>query len=140
MMKNPIYLTHFTVGKQFKVNPEILRIIVSKEYCRVDFGYATPWKYVRGGWIKIAPQTFIRVHGLEKKFALIQAENIPLAPVVREFESRQDWTVFQLYFEPIPLLDGTIDIIEQLHPNQNDFNYYDIAVRISESVEIIPFR
>ncbi len=80
------------------------------------------------------------MHGLEKKFALIQAENIPLAPVVREFESRQDWTVFQLYFEPIPLLDGTIDIIEQLHPNQNDFNYYDIAVRISESVEIIPFR
>ena len=124
------------VGNQAKSNPEILRVILSDQYTRIDFGYVAPWIYVRGGWITIAPHTFIKVHGSSKYHKLIEAKNIPLAPEQFEFESTEDWRVFSLYFEPIPLADCQFDIIEEENPTQNDFNFYNIMITINNKLKV----
>ena len=133
---NKYFLAELDAGNQVKSNPEILRVILSDQYTRIDFGYVAPWIYVRGGWIRIAPHTFIKVNGSSKSYKLIEAKNIPLAPEQFEFESTEDWRVFSLYFEPIPLNDCQIDIIEEETPTQNDFNYYNIMLRINHKSEV----
>jgi hypothetical protein len=49
----------------------------------------------------------------------------------------EDWTVFSLYFEPLPMQDCTIDIIEEETPDENDFNYYAIQLNDVHRLEII---
>ena len=133
---NKYFLAELEVGNQAKSNPEILRVILSDQYTRIDFGYVAPWIYVRGGWITIAPQIFIKVNGSSKSYKLIEAKSIPLAPEQFEFESTEDWRVFSLYFDPIPLKDCQIDIIEQENPTQNDFNFYNIMLTINHKSEV----
>ena len=133
---NSYFLAALEVGIQAKSNPEILRIILSDQYTRIDFGYVAPWIYVRGGWITIAPHTFLKVNGSSKYYKLIEAKNIPLAPEQFEFESTEDWRVFSLYFEPIPKQDCQFDIIEEENPTQNDFNFYNIMITINNKSEV----
>ena len=133
---NKYFLAELDAGNQAKSNPEILRVILSDQYTRIDFGYVAPWIYVRGGWITIAPHTCIKVNGRTKNYKLIEAKNIPLAPEQFEFESTEDWRVFSLYFEPIPLTDCQIDIIEQENPTQNDFNFYNVMLKINHKSEV----
>ena len=133
---NKYFLADIEVGDQVKSNPEILRIILTDQYTRIDFGYVAPWIYVRGGWIRIAPQTYINVHGSSKTYKLIVAKNIPLAPEQFEFESTEDWRVFSLFFEPIPHKDCLIDIIEEENPTKNDFNFYKIQLKIDKNLEV----
>jgi hypothetical protein len=66
-LKNESLLFEIPVLDTTKQNPLILRIILTDESTRVDFGYTTPWYYVRGGWIKISPNACLQVEGLEKK-------------------------------------------------------------------------
>ena len=129
-MKNEetLYLVKLDEGSQEINNPKILRVLMGNEYTKIDFGYIAPWIYDRGGWIRIAPYTHIQVQGSKKRYALIEAINIPLAPQQFEFESTEDWRVFSLLFEPIPLKDCIIDIIEEEEPNSDDFNFYDIKL------------
>ena len=133
---NSSLLAELDAGNQAESNPEILRVILSDQYTRIDFGYVAPWIYVRGGWITIAPHTLIKVHGSSKCYKLIEARNIPLAPEQFEFESTEDWRVFSLYFEPIPKKDCQFDIIEEENPTQNDFNFYNIMITINNKSEV----
>lgn len=126
--------------KQIKENPVILRIILSSVYTRIDFGYAAPWIYIKGGWIKIAAHTFIEVLGNKERYKLQNAINIPISPKRHNFESEEDWRVFSLYFEPIPIMDCTLNIIEKEKPNIHDFNYYNIELKDVTNVEIIDFE
>jgi hypothetical protein len=120
------YLVDFEAGEQIKENPKILRIFMNEEFTQIDFGYVAPWKYESGGWIRIAPYSFLKVKGDNKMYKLIQAKNIPLSPEQFEFESTEDWRVFTLYFQPLPIKDCIFDIIEEVNPNSNDFNYTEI--------------
>ena len=120
------YLPTIHLNESNKDNPEVLRIILSNESTQIDFGYVAPWIYVRGGWIRIAPYTFLRVQGSDKRYLLKEARNITLAPTQHHFESNEDWKVFSLIFEPIPLCECLIDIVEEEHPDENDFNFYGI--------------
>lgn len=131
------YLPILEVGDQRKKNPKILRIILSEKYTRIDFGYVAPWIYERGGWIRIAPYTFVQVHGSDKRYALIEAQNIPIAPEQLNFESTEDWKVFTLFFEPLPLKDCTIDLIEEENPEDTDFNFYGIKLLDVTAVQVI---
>ena len=131
------YLVNTDAGDQKKMNPEILRILLSEQYTQIDFGYVAPWIYVRGGWIHISPNAYIQVKGNGKKYALKEAKNIPLAPNRLDFESTQDWRVFSLFFEPIPLNNCIIDIIEQEKPSKNDFNYYNIKLKDVVQTEVL---
>jgi hypothetical protein len=122
---------------QRKQNPVILRAILSTEYTRIDFGYAAPWMYDKGGWIHIAPYTFLEVQSTKERFKLTEAINIPIAPERHDFESTEDWRVFSLYFEPIPIVNCSINIVEEENPNDDDFNYYDIKLENVKDVEMI---
>ena len=87
--------------------------------------------------IRIAPYTFVQVHGSDKRYALIEAQNIPIAPEQLNFESTEDWKVITLFFEPLPLKDCTIDLIEEEKPEDTDFNFYCIKLTRITETEII---
>jgi hypothetical protein len=132
--RNKKYLADIELGENGKANPVILRIILGDDCTQIDFGYAALSIYQKGGWIRISPETFIQVHGSEKRYPLQHAKNIALAPNKIEFESTQDWRVFSLFFEPIPMKDCVIDLVEELKPSPHDFNYYGIEVKTSTAV------
>ena len=77
------------------------------------------------------------MHGSKKKYALKEAINIPLAPQQFEFESTEDWRVFSLLFEPIPLKDCIIDIIEEEEPNSDDFNFYNVKLENVSEMQLV---
>ena len=128
------YLVKFSAEKNIKKNPQILRIISSEESFRVDFGYLPDHIYDYGWWITIAPTTYIHVKELNKKFNLKDAIGIPITPQKWEFESVKDWKVFTLLFEPIPIKNCTINIIESLEPTGNFFNYFDISLSMENRI------
>jgi hypothetical protein len=121
-----------TEGKQ---NPKLLRVLLTKEFTRLDFGYTTPWYYKKGGWIKISPKTHLLVEGSPEKYELKEAVGIAIAPKRIDFESTEDWQFFTLYFEPIPQKDGIIHMIEAEKPTENDFNFY--GIELVKGVEVI---
>jgi hypothetical protein len=134
---NKKYLATIEVPEDQCNNPEVLRIILCDEYTQIDFGYVAEWIYEKGGWIRIAPHTFIQVHGSEKRYAMKEAINITIAPEQHHFESTEDWQVFTLIFEPIPIKDSIINIIEEEKPDENDFNYYGVKLGDVKAVELI---
>jgi hypothetical protein len=134
---NKKYLATIDVPEDQCNNPEVLRIILCDEYTQIDFGYVAEWIYEKGGWIRIAPHTFIQVHGSDKRYVMKEAVNITIAPEQHHFESTEDWQVFTLIFEPIPINDCIIDIIEEENPDENDFNYYGVKLRDAKAVELI---
>lgn len=117
-------------------NPILLRISLYPEITKIDFGYVTTDKYNYGGWIKIAPETFIENTVTKERFVLTNAVGITLAPAKRNFESNKDWQYFSLYFPAIPQKDCTLNIIEKIKGNKNDFNYYNVALKMENAVEI----
>jgi hypothetical protein len=134
---NKTFVVNPIIGEQRKKNPTVLRVILSELETRIDFGYAAPWIYVKGGWITIAPYTFIEVKCTGERFALTNATNIPYAPQRHDFQSKEDWCVFSLYFEPLPIKDCIINIVEEEKPDTTDFNYYDIVLKDVNEVEMI---
>ncbi|MEY4604357.1 MAG: hypothetical protein RIT43_1649 [Bacteroidota bacterium] len=134
---NKKYLATIEVPEDQRNNPEVLRIILSDEYTQIDFGYVAEWIYEKGGWIRIAPHTFIQAHGSEKRYAMKEAINITIAPEQHHFESTEDWQVFTLIFEPIPIKECVIDIIEEVSPDENDFNFYGVKLKEVEAIGLI---
>jgi hypothetical protein len=117
-------------------NPILLRISLYPEITKIDFGYVTTDKYNYGGWIKIAPETFIENTVTKERFVLTNAVGITLAPAKRNFESNKDWQYFSLYFPAIPQKDCILNIIEKIKGNKNDFNYYNVALKMENAIEI----
>jgi len=118
-------------------NPKMLRIILTQEFTQIDFGYTTPWYYEKGGWIKIAPRTFLQAQDLPEKYYLKKAIGIGLSPKRSNFKSTEDWQFFTLYFEPIPQVDCIVNMIEAEKPTTNDFNYYGIALKMEEGISFL---
>ena len=117
--------------------PQLLRIEFSPEYTKADFGYQTTDYYVRGGWVRISKRTFLRVHSTGEKFTLLRAENIPIAPSHHHFNTSKDWLFFSLYFPPVPIKNGNIDIIEAEPGDDTDFNYFNIILDTRRSIELV---
>ncbi len=118
-----------------KQNPKLLRVLLTKEFTRLDFGYTTPWYYKKGGWIKISPKTHLRVEGSSEKYGLKEAVGIAIAPKRINFESTEDWQFFTLYFEPIPQKEGILHMIEAEKPTEDDFNFY--GIELLNGVEVL---
>jgi len=118
-------------------NPIVLRISLFPEYTKIDFGYVTTDKYNNGGWIKISPKTFIENSITKDRFVLTNAIGITIAPAKRNFESNKDWQYFSLYFPPIKQEDSTINIIEKINGNKNDFNYFNIELKIANGLVVL---
>lgn len=134
---NKCYLASISIPKNQRWNPEVLRVTLSEEFTQIDFGYVAEWIYEKGGWIRIAPHSFLQVHGSDHRYGLKEAINITIAPEQYHFESTEDWQVFSLLFEPIPIIDCVIDIIEEPNPDENDFNFYGIELKKVKAIELI---
>lgn len=132
--KNLVF--HFNVLGDGASNPILLRISLSPELTKIDFGYTTTDKYDNGGWIKISPDTFIENSQTKKRYTMTNATGITIAPALRNFESKKDWQYFSLFFPPIPQKDCVLNIIEVENGTPNDFNYYDIELKMVDGVEV----
>ena len=134
--KNKKLVFNLNVIGHGESNPILLRISLYSEITKIDFGYVTTDKYNYGGWIKIAPETFIENTVTKERFVLTNAVGITLAPAKRNFESNKDWQYFSLYFPAIPQKDCTLNIIEKIKGNKNDFNYYNVALKMENAIEV----
>ncbi|MBU3658496.1 MAG: hypothetical protein FGM14_01380 [Flavobacteriales bacterium] len=137
LTKNETLLFEIPILDTPKQNPSILRVILTKEFTRIDFGYTTPWYYIKGGWIKIAPETYLQNEETKEQYKLKEATGILIAPKRINFESTEDWQFFSLYFDPIPMKDCVLNMIEAEKPTPNDFNYYGIELKMKEGMEIL---
>ena len=137
-MKNKNTLL-FTVNKKghAQSNPDLLRIILDTEYTKIDFGYTAKEMYIKGGWIRMEQNTFIEIKETGKRYVLTQAIGIPINPEHHYFESKKEWRYFSLYFPAIPQTDCMINIIEIENGSKNDFNYYDIELKMENGLEVL---
>ena len=129
----------FTVNKKghAQSNPDLLRIILDTEYTKIDFGYTAKEIYDSGGWIRMEKDTFIEIKETGKRYVLTQAIGIPINPEHHYFESKKEWRYFSLYFPAIPQTDCMINIIEIENGSKNDFNYYDIELKMENGLEVL---
>ncbi len=114
-------------------SPPLLRIEFNPDYTKFDFGYQND-KY---GWVRISPKTFVRIQTTREKYTLTRAENIPLTPTHHNFNTYKDWLYFSLYFPPIELKKGKLDLIEAEPGRKNDFNYFDIVIDPKSFIELM---
>ena len=133
--KNLVF--HFNMLGDGETNPILLRISLFTELTKIDFGYITTDKYNNGGWIKIAPETYIENVETKERFTMTKAVGITIAPAKRNFESKKDWQYFSLFFPPMKQKDTFINIIEKIKGNKNDFNYYNIELKIKDGVDVL---
>jgi hypothetical protein len=128
----------FTINKKghSKENPDLLRIICSPEYTKIDFGYTAKSKYESGGWIRMEKSTFIEIIETKERLVLTSTSGIPINPEYHYFESTKDWRYFSLFFPPIPQKDCSLNIIEKENGNKNDFNYYNVLLNMADGVEV----
>lgn len=129
----------FTINKKGHSwgNPDLLRMISSPKYTKIDFGYTAKSIYESGGWIRIEKTTFIEIIETKERLTMTQAVGIPIRPEHHYFESKKDWRYFSLYFPPISQKDCTLNIIEIEKGTKNDFNYYDISLKMEDGVEVL---
>ena len=123
-------------NKDIPDNPKVLRIILDPEFTRIDCGYNATRKYIKGGWIRMSPKTYVQVEGSTDKYLIKDTSGITIAPKKVVFQSVKDWQFFTLYFEPIPQKDCVINIIEEEKPSPSDFNYYGIELKMIEGIII----
>jgi hypothetical protein len=127
----------FDINEKEIQNPKMLRIVLTENHTRIDFGYTTPWFYEKGGWITISPDTYLQLKDLKRKFILTNTEGIAISPKRLDFESTEDWQFFSLFFEPIPKTDCVFDMIESENPTKNDFNYHGIELNSKNRLELV---
>ena len=137
LQNNKKLVFHLNMLGHGESNPILLRINLFPEITKVDFGYITTEKYNNGGWIKISPDTFIENAETKERYTMTNAIGITIAPAKRNFESNKDWQYFSLYFPPMKQKDTTINIIEKIRGNKNDFNYYNIPLKIQDGIEVL---
>ncbi len=115
---------------------ELLRITVTPAHTKVDFGYQTTDYYIKGGWVRIGKNTFIRIISTGEKLLMRSSDNIPMAPNRLDFKTTKDWLYFSLYFPPLPLNTEEIDLIEAEKGNASDFNYYKIKLNPKSAIKL----
>ncbi len=137
LQNNKKLVFHLNMPGHGESNPILLRISLFPEFTKVDFGYTTTEKYNNGGWIKISPETFIENAESKERYTMTNAVGITIAPAKRNFESNKDWQYFSLYFPPMKQKDTTVNIIEKIRGNKNDFNYYNIPLKMQDGIEVL---
>jgi hypothetical protein len=130
------WLVHPSGYKTRNGAPPILRIEFSNVYTKVDFGYQTMVYYIRGGWVRIHKDTFLRDRATGKCYPMVRAENIPIGPDRHDFNTPKDWLFFSLFFPPIHFGNMELDLIEQDPGDQNDFNYFNIIILKGDGMQV----
>ena len=125
-IKNPL------VNKRPNTEISIKCIEIEEDYTKIDFKHSAGFEYIDGGWVRIHPQTYIRICSTGQKLQMFQAVNIPIKPLYHHYKHKLDTLEYSLYFPPIPKHIETIDIIEVLPDDGSSFNFF--GVRIKESI------
>jgi len=115
----------------------LLRIILTPEYTRIDFGYQATDYYIKGGWVQIHKTFHLLIKKSKKKFFLTNVENITIVPEKHYFNTTRDYLFFTLYFPAIPPDTDYIDVIEKENDDNNFFNFYQVAVNACPNKETI---
>ena len=131
------YLFNEPKHKTICKNVQLLRIILDPQQTRVDFGYQATSHYIRGGWVRMSNETYIRVQPDGQKLKITGSENIPKGKTKHEFTTTKDWLYFSLYFPAIPFKTSIIDLIEKENSDGTDFNFHDIQLNISEAIKVL---
>ena len=114
---------------------KIMRIELDENHTRIDFiHYADP-KYKNGGWVRINANTYIRPMGTDTELRLIKVLNIPIAPNVHNYKSKNDCLYFTLYFPALSSDVKKIDITEE--GNINPFRFRGVSVSKIKTKAII---
>jgi hypothetical protein len=116
---------------------KLLRVITAVDYVKIDFGYFATDYFDKGGWIRISNSTFLRDTATKNIYKLINAENIPIAPQVHNFNSTNEWKYFSLVFEPLPNNTKQFDLIEEEPGDKNSFNFKKIVLDNSTALELV---
>jgi len=110
----------------FTSNLKVRAVELSDAYTRIDFLYKAPMHYENGGWVQMAPDSYIRPAGSDIRYPLIKAVNIPYAPQKKFFNRCGEYLNYTLFFAAIPGDTAYIDIIEKEAPGYY-FNFYKVA-------------
>jgi len=113
-------------GMDHRQSLRIKSIEASDEYTRIDFIYRSSEVYDNGGWIQIDKDSYIQPKGSIRKYRLVKAIGIPLAPLKHYFKRQGEYYSYTLVFPALPKNTVSIDIIEKLAPG-TFFNFYNIA-------------
>lgn len=113
-------------------NLQLLRVTVTTEHTKLDFGYQAPDYYTRGGWVTMNPASYIQIKDSKIKYTLLHASNIPYGPEQLHFNSTNDCLYFSLIFQAIPPDSAVISLIEKEKPTDTDFNIYNIRLDAKE--------
>lgn len=135
--KSKTFVYNLPKNKNNHDNLRLLRVIIHSEYLKVDFGYYATSYYIKGGWVRIAQDSFVRDKSNNKIYKLLRAENIPIAPTVHSFNSSNEWMFFSLIFEPVPFNIKAFDLIEVEPGEPTDFNFYNIMLNTKSAMELL---
>jgi len=114
---------------------DIMRITLEDDFTKIDFVHYASKKYINGGWVQIAGNTFIRILGSTGRLTLLKAINITIAPNKHHYKSKHECLYFSLLFPSIPKSTTHIDIIEKEGGDSSFFNFYGVSMsRGSKSV------
>lgn len=126
--KNIGYVISNPEHSRMNDNIQLLRITLTNIETKIDFGYQANDYYIKGGWIKINPKTYIKPSNGIQKLILTNATNIPYGPEKLHFNSTIEWRYFSLIFPPINPETIFFDLIEKENGTKNDFNFYGVRL------------
>lgn len=109
-------------------NLKLLRVELSTNYTKIDFGYQPTENQKVVGKIRIPKETYLSIVNEKKKFKLIRAENIPIAPKQHNFKTATDSLFFSLYFEPVPVKCCDLNLMEKEANAESGFTFYSIEL------------
>jgi hypothetical protein len=112
-------------GMDFTKTHRIKCLEATDEYTRIDFVYRSSMIWDNGGWIQMDRDAYIQPKGSTKKYTLIKAIGIPIAPVKHYFKRQGEYYTYTLIFPALPKNTTCIDIIEREAPGTY-FNFYNI--------------
>jgi hypothetical protein len=115
---NPGALNH-------KLQHRLASIELTDEHTRIDFIYRASCYYINGGWIQMDGNAYITPVGSGIKYRLLQAVNIPIAPLKHYFKRKGEFHTYTLIFPALPVNTQKIDIIEKEAPGTY-FNFYGV--------------
>lgn len=126
-------LFHQPKCNSFIDNLRLLRVELSSDYTKMDFGYRASEKHEKGRKIRISKKAYL--WDKKNKFKLTRAFNIPISPDSYYFKTTNDWLFFSLYFEPLPIKTSEVILIDEDF-DRTDFNIWDIMLKKENQFEI----
>jgi len=106
----------------------IHRIVRHDDVTKIDFIHYASRIYDHGGWVQIHKENFIRPIGTKTQLTMLQAINIPIAPIKHFYQHQFDYLAYTLIFPALAKDVKAIDIIEMELPGNNWFSFYGVSL------------